>query len=642
VPKKKSGLPEISSLRVVDRKEADHKNKSPRLSMVRVQKTAKRGNKPSLFLFTLYFLYKNLYVLGVTILRRRRRLMRAARMTFNRCKGTLYAMAFRLSQAIHRFFKGISTRLKAPFLRIRNAYREQKPIIKAKWKKGVFPFASYLEVAEAVFRLFRRIIATIINHLVPVAALLVLLFIVSGFLSQNFGLRVLYKNEEIGYIKSESDFDAATRDVQSRVIAESSYTFSTEVPSFELVICENPGEENPWILFYNGLLKQAGLEMVELEEFTSPTELADTIIQMSGQAVEEGYGLYIDNRFYGAVYEKDGILSFLESIRARGMSGKPGERVEFEKSIDFSKKRLYLARSMVDEQSLIDLLTTPESTEQTYIVQEDDTPTGIAAKTGVSYSLLKEMNPDIEENLMVGDEIKTAVERPFLSVNCIYTDVYEEEVPYDTEEIQNAIYAVGYRNVESAGIPGIREVTAEITTLNGIEVGRVELNSRPVREPVAERVTVGVNVPAVVATPVSPSESARATPVPAGDVTTSGFMWPTSSYRITAVLGGYPGHTGLDIGGSAGLPIYASASGTVTKAKWTYYGYGVHCVINHGNGYTTLYAHMSDMYVSVGTQVTKGQVIGAMGRTGNSTGNHLHFEVRLNNAVKNPLNYISA
>jgi murein DD-endopeptidase MepM/ murein hydrolase activator NlpD len=564
-------------------------------------------------------------------------------MTFTRCKGALYAAGFRFSQAASRFFKGISTRLKAPFLRIRNAYREQKPIIKAKWKKRVFPFASYLEVAEAVFRLFRRIIATIINHLVPVAALLVLLFIVSGFLSQNFGLRVIYKDQEIGYIKSESDFDAATRDVQSRVIAESSYTFSTEVPSFELVICENPDEENPRILFYNSLLKRAGLEMVQLEEFTSSTELADTIIQMSGLAVEEGYGLYIDNRFYGAVYEKDGILGFLESIRLRSMSGKPGERVEFEKSIDFSRKRLYLASSIVEEQTLIDLLTTPESTEQIYIVQEDDTPTGIAAKTGISYSLLKEMNPDIEENLMVGAEIKTAVERPFLSVNCIYTDVYEEEVPYETEEIQNAIYAVGYRNVESEGIPGIREVTAEITTLNGIEVGRVELNSRPIKEPVAERVTVGVNVPApVVSIPTAPN-GGRVAQIPAasGDVTTSGFMWPVSSGYISVGLGGYPGHTGLDIAGPAGTPIYASASGTVTKAKWTYYGYGVHCVIDHGNGYTTLYAHMSDMYVSVGTQVSKGQVIGARGRTGNSSGNHLHFEVRLNNVVKNPLNYVS-
>jgi murein DD-endopeptidase MepM/ murein hydrolase activator NlpD len=118
-------------------------------------------------------------------------------------------------------------------------------------------------------------------------------------------------------------------------------------------------------------------------------------------------------------------------------------------------------------------------------------------------------------------------------------------------------------------------------------------------------------------------------------------MWPTSVYKVTARLGGYPGHTGLDIGGPSGTPIYAAASGTVTKATWTYYGYGVHCVINNGNGYTTLYAHMSDMYVSVGTQVTKGQVIGAIGRTGNTSGPHLHFEVRLNGVVKDPLNYIS-
>lgn len=617
--------------------------------MVRVQKTSGPGDTPSLFLFTLYFIYKNLYILGAFIIRRQRRFMRRAQLFFKRRKGSFYAGLHKLSRLIASLFRRILVRLKAPFLRIRTAYREQKPIIRSKKEKGVFPLASYLEVAEAVARLLGRFLATIVNHVLPIGALLVLAFIINGFFNQSFGLRVVYKDQEIGYIKSESDFDIASRDVQSRVISESTESFPTDIPSFELVICEDPNEDNQWILLYNALLKRAGIEMVTLEDFTTTSELADSIVALSGQEVVEGFGLYIDNRFYGAVTEKDGILNMLESMRRRGMSGKPGERVEFEKSIGFNPGQ-FLKSSLREEDALIELLTSNDWETEVYVVEEDDTPSGIADKTGVPYSLLKEMNPDIEENLMPGDEIITRVQRPFLTVKSIYTDTYEEPIPFETEEIENVIYAVGYREPQREGEDGVREVTAEITMINGIEQDRKELSSTVIREPVTEQVVVGTNTPApVVNTPVIPSQpsgqqggqTTQQDSTPSTSSNSGGFIWPIASGYVSAGLGGYPGHTGVDIAGPAGTPIYAAASGRVTKAKWTYYSYGIHCEIDHGNGYTTLYAHMSNMIVSAGQYVEQGQVIGYRGRTGNTSGNHLHFEVRQNGTIKNPLNYVN-
>ena len=90
-----------------------------------------------------------------------------------------------------------------------------------------------------------------------------------------------------------------------------------------------------------------------------------------------------------------------------------------------------------------------------------------------------------------------------------------------------------------------------------------------------------------------------------------------------------------------GTNIVAAESGTVILASYGWNGgYGNYIIINHGNGVTTRYAHASQLYVSVGQTVSKGQVIAAVGTTGNSTGPHLHFEVRINGSHRNPLNYL--
>ena len=106
-------------------------------------------------------------------------------------------------------------------------------------------------------------------------------------------------------------------------------------------------------------------------------------------------------------------------------------------------------------------------------------------------------------------------------------------------------------------------------------------------------------------------------------------------------------HTGADIAGSGifGKPIVAIESGTVSVATYSNYGYGNYVMINHGvnsadgNTYISLYGHCSSLAVSKGQSVTKGQVIGYVGSTGNSTGPHLHLEVRVNGKITDPLKY---
>lgn len=110
----------------------------------------------------------------------------------------------------------------------------------------------------------------------------------------------------------------------------------------------------------------------------------------------------------------------------------------------------------------------------------------------------------------------------------------------------------------------------------------------------------------------------------------------------SASISGWSFHGGTDIagGGISGKPVYASRAGTVITAVTSNSGYGIYVLIDHGDGFSTLYAHMSARYVSTGDSVTQGQMIGRVGSTGNSTGPHLHFEVRYYGEKKNPMNYV--
>lgn len=129
--------------------------------------------------------------------------------------------------------------------------------------------------------------------------------------------------------------------------------------------------------------------------------------------------------------------------------------------------------------------------------------------------------------------------------------------------------------------------------------------------------------------------------VATGAPSASGFIWPING-GVTSPFGWRWGrmHEGIDIDGYTGQPIAASKAGTVISAGDAGDGYGTKVVIDHGGGYTTLYGHMSRLGTSNGASVSQGQVIGFVGCTGSCTGDHLHFEIRVNGAPQNPLNYL--
>jgi murein DD-endopeptidase MepM/ murein hydrolase activator NlpD len=160
---------------------------------------------------------------------------------------------------------------------------------------------------------------------------------------------------------------------------------------------------------------------------------------------------------------------------------------------------------------------------------------------------------------------------------------------------------------------------------------------RPVAPPVQTRPAAPAQ-PATRSQPQAPARPAAPVPAPIPAAPTGRLSWPTRGI-ITTYFSSW--HPGIDIAAALGTPIGAADGGTVTFAGWDNTGYGYRVVMNHGNGYNTTYNHLSVISVRVGQSLGKGQQVGLMGSTGNSTGPHLHFEILRNGVYVNPLANLS-
>lgn len=258
--------------------------------------------------------------------------------------------------------------------------------------------------------------------------------------------------------------------------------------------------------------------------------------------------------------------------------------------------------------------------KQVYVVKKGDVLGKIAKNHGLTTKELLELNPDItiDTLLPIGKEINVTVEKPLINVQVIYEKVNKEKIDYEKVIEEDASMYKGEKQIIQEGSPGEKEVSYLITEVNGNIVKKTITEEKVLVEPTKHIEKVGTKV-----------ISSRGT----GE-----FIWPTSGGYISSNMGSRWGsyHRGIDIARPSNYSIKASDNGVVTFAGWDG-SYGNKIVINHNNGYTTLYAHLSEIYVSVGQVVPQGFVIGKMGTTGNSTGIHLHFEVSNNGSLINPL-----
>ena len=205
--------------------------------------------------------------------------------------------------------------------------------------------------------------------------------------------------------------------------------------------------------------------------------------------------------------------------------------------------------------------------------------------------------------------------------------VLTEDIPFTTTLREDASKYEGYRVLYQQGAKGARTLSFKVVYENGVEVSRVLLSSVVTLEPTEEIYIVGAL---------------------AKGSATGTLMWPTkegyisSQYGYRHLFGEYKLHGGLDIAIVTGTSLYAADGGKVIHAGDAGNTYGTYVIIDHGNGMKTLYAHMSKVSVKAGDLVNKGDLIGKSGATGRVTGPHLHFEVRIDGARKDPANYLPA
>ena len=454
-------------------------------------------------------------------------------------------------------------------------------------------------------RLVCKILGTVFNYVAPVVSFIILVGLIHENTNLQFALEVEYNDKMIGYIEKESDFDESEKIMQSRIVYEEYQPPLDTVPKYTL-------------------------KVIDEEELSTVNEIADELIAASGNEITEASGLYVDGVFYGAVEDAAPIRALLDSMLDQYRTGSENERVDFVQDVELSKG-LYLLSSLVEPEEMEAVLTSEVEGEVTYTVVEGDAPTLISQKMDIPYSQLKALNPGIEESLLVGQEVLISNQVNFLTVKRTVTEVYEEDIPFGTEEVVDANYAKGYQAVRSSGVLGKRLVTADVVYVNGLEEDRTEVDSVVLKEPVDQVVTVGTAEPIQVLSSSSGGSAAGSC---------GGFIWPVDGGHVTCGINGYWGHTGMDIGANRGTVIRAAASGTVVKAVRQYYAYGIHVKISHGNGIYTLYAHMSQLAVSYGDYVQQGQIIGYVGQTGNAYGNHCHFEIIINGRFMDPSKYI--
>lgn len=420
----------------------------------------------------------------------------------------------------------------------------------------------------------------------------------NGMYSRAYVLTV--DGEELGMVSSESDVQTLVAHVESRAASVLGETYSYDADI----------ELTPAITSADG--------------FGDMEEMEDTMFANAG-ALMEVCAISVDGEELGYAPTEEAMREMLERVAEPYFS-------EYTTGFDFVQDvQLYTvevpSNTEFDLESIYEVLTACTVEEAFYTVQKGDTFNHIAYALDMTPADLSALNPDININkIQIGQQLRIQESVPYLSVYTYENKTYEAVIHSPVEEIPTADLYVGNSKVKEQGEDGLAMENADITYVNGVEVERVIRSSETIVPATTTYTYVGT------------------TPRPK-TASNGYYLWPTTTHRITSpygyryIFGSYSFHLGVDIGASYGTAIKASDGGKVTYSGWKG-SYGKLVVITHDDGSQTYYAHCSSLLVSSGERVYQGQTIAKVGSTGNSTGPHLHFEIRINGKTVDPLTYL--
>lgn len=362
-------------------------------------------------------------------------------------------------------------------------------------------------------------------------------------------------------------------------------------------------------------------------------------------------------RFVSAFLNQDEYNKYINNTQSEIVeTGRIIENMNFKENITIKESYISVNDKIyTSEQELTQFLLFGENPDtKSYTIALGDTIESIseANKLNVEEFLIANTKYKSENTILkVGDSVNVTLISPQLTYVYKLKEVYNQTVYYGKDRVADNTKYTDYSVITTPGINGINRVQEEYEVENGERSQEANPIILAVLQPVQNQVTT-YGTKKYYNPGIGPSVPPAAV---SGD-----WGWPTASgYVITSKYGYRWGslHTGIDISGAGNLgsPIYATADGVVTmvfngcpsvgKGIYDTCGYGGRTlgnqiVIDHGNGYTTVYGHMHQtVSVRVGQTVTKGARIGSMGHSGKSTGAHLHYEVRYNGVALNPLSF---
>ncbi len=297
--------------------------------------------------------------------------------------------------------------------------------------------------------------------------------------------------------------------------------------------------------------------------------------------------------------------------------------VQLVEKVSVSQEKINPSEVLTVEEAL-KLLEKGTLEEKKYSVKTGDVLGSIAVDHNLTTKELLALNPGLNEDslIKVGQELNVTAFKPLLTVQTIMEEVKAEKIDYTYEIKEDSNMYKGDQKVQQQGEEGQKVVNYVISKSNGQTVKKEKASEEIIKEAIPHIVVKG--------TKVVPSRG------------TGQLAWPAVGGYISSQMGYRWGqmHKGIDIARPSNRTIKAADNGTIVSAGWDG-GYGNKIVIDHNNGFRTVYAHLDSISVNVGQTVSQGQQIGVMGSTGHSTGVHLHFEVYKNGSLRNPLEYLS-
>ena len=465
------------------------------------------------------------------------------------------------------------------------------------YKKALVEFwCSYLFGEDGVFY-------TAFNYILPVLSIAFLVGIIRYGSGLEYGLSVEYNGREIGMITAEADFEEAEREAQQRIsYVNSDQTIDLSAKYSLRIINEN-------------------------DKVYSASQLANEMLAASDHALTEAYGIYIDGRFIGAVRNKEAVQDALNerilNFRVDGVIKDVGYNSEVEYT-----KGMYLSDSVLTEKAAIELLTSSKEKKSVYIAKRGDTAVTIAEQYNMDLAKLEELNPEITSNCRKGMLVNVIETESYLPIQYVREISPVTFLDYETIEVETSSLNAGTRDVIARGQRGEKLSNIEVTYVDGKEYSRKTISTKITKQPVVEKIGIGIYA----ARPDSPSTV----------LTGSGeFGWPVDGGYVSDPFLSDRNHKGMDIAANTGTEIYAAADGVVVSAGWNSGGYGYFVQLGHTDEYQTVYGHMSTVLVVDGQEVSRGQLIGKVGSTGDSTGPHCHFEVRHNGICLDPAMFIN-